>query len=159
MSWSYCTPVNSTAVNADKNPIGDGGPSRIFTAAVKAHFVGPSWSEPLENLRDIGFWRARHLDRYSQSLIMFPLICDLLLHSLKLPPLHVFTKLLTALSVQTKKYSNTRHYKSGGFGLDNTHLLSVITTLQLHISEYWQRRDTNIDMIWCDAQARENNKH
>ena len=80
MSWSYCTPVNSTAVNADKNPIGDGGPSRIFTAAVKAHFVGPSWSEPLENLRDIGFWRARHLDRNSQSLKIFPLICDLLLH-------------------------------------------------------------------------------
>ena len=38
----HTSPVNSTAVNADKNPIGDGGPSRIFTAAVKTHFVGPS---------------------------------------------------------------------------------------------------------------------
>ena len=47
--------MNPTAVDADKDPVGDRGPSRIVAPAVKTHFVGLSGAEPFENLRDVSF--------------------------------------------------------------------------------------------------------
>ena len=49
------TPVNPTAVDADKDPVGDRGPSRIVAPAVKTHFVGLGGAEPFENLRNVSF--------------------------------------------------------------------------------------------------------
>ena len=36
---THYTPVNPTAVDADKDPVSDRGPSRIVAPAVKTHFV------------------------------------------------------------------------------------------------------------------------
>ena len=47
--------MNPTAIDADKDPIGYRGPSRIVAPAVKTHFVGLSGAEPFENLRDVSF--------------------------------------------------------------------------------------------------------
>ena len=52
--------MDSTAVNANKDAIGDTGPCRVLCSTVKTDFIALSRPQSLEYLHDIRLRRPRH---------------------------------------------------------------------------------------------------
>ena len=92
-------PVDSTAVNANKDAVGDTGPCRVLCSTVKTDFIALSRPQSLEYLHDIRLRRPRHC----VSLLEFRIILKsrIELSVTHLPPLQLFTKLLLAVCTQS----------------------------------------------------------